>query len=106
MAARNGRKRPQAARADMHVSGESDGPVVPAKRANKAGPIGGGVRGGKGTDQGKRLHRRPWTGHRAGERVDSDWKAYDKRHEGIGKRGSPPCCITSRRNCCRRATTL
>ena len=24
--------------ADMHVSGESDGPIVPEKRANKAGP--------------------------------------------------------------------
>ena len=40
----------------MHVSEESDDPVVPTKRANKDWLIGsGGVRGGKGIDQGKRL---------------------------------------------------
>ena len=52
---------------DMHVSRESDGPIVPEKRANKAGPSGGGVRGGKGIDQGKRHSNLTRTGLRAGE---------------------------------------
>jgi hypothetical protein len=44
---------------DMYASWQSDGPVVPAKRANKVagratGLIGRGVGGGKGTDQGER----------------------------------------------------
>ena len=32
---------------DMHVAGESDGPIVPAKRANKTGtPVAESVKGG------------------------------------------------------------
>ena len=57
---------------DMYVSRESDGPIVPKKRANKAGPKlpgarGGGVCGGKGIDQGKRHSNLTRAGHRAGE---------------------------------------
>ena len=41
---------------DMHVCRESDGLVVPVKRANKAGAVcvGSGVRRGKEGDQGER----------------------------------------------------
>ena len=53
---------------DMHVSRESDGSIVPKKRANKAGPHGGGgVRGGKGIDQGKRHTNLTRAGRSAGK---------------------------------------
>ena len=40
---------------DMHVSGESDDPIVPDEAGEQSRPEGGGgVRGGKGIDQGKR----------------------------------------------------
>src|SRR5215475_1373167 len=41
---------------DMHVCRESDGLIVPVKRANKAsaGSVGRGVRRGKEVDQGER----------------------------------------------------
>ena len=55
---------------DMHVSRESDDSIVPEKRANKAATSssrGGGVRGGKGIDQGKRRTNLTRAGLSAGE---------------------------------------
>ena len=49
-------KKAKSRNVDMHVCGESDGLVVPTKRANKAGAYAfcSGVRGGKEVDQGER----------------------------------------------------
>ena len=49
-------KKAKSRNVDMHVCGESDGLVVPTKRANKADAIcvGSGVRRGKEVDQGER----------------------------------------------------
>ena len=49
-------KKAKSRNVDMHVCGESDGLVVPTKRANKAGgyDVGSGVRRGKEGDQGER----------------------------------------------------
>ena len=49
-------KKAKSRKVDMHVCGESDGLIVPAKRANKAGAVcvGSGVRRGKDGDQGER----------------------------------------------------
>ena len=53
---------------DMYVSRESDGPIVPEEAGEQSRPEGGGgVRGGKGIDQGKRHSNLTRTGHRAGE---------------------------------------
>ena len=62
---------------DMHASRESDGPIVPKKRANNAGrEDGGGVRGGKGTDQGERQANLTRAGHSAAQCEASDGGAY------------------------------
>src|SRR5262245_17337286 len=49
-------KKAKSRNVDMHVCGESDGLIVPRKRANKARRVcvGGGVRRGKEVDQGER----------------------------------------------------
>jgi hypothetical protein len=49
-------KKAKSRNVDMHVCGESDGLVVPTKRANKAGAyaLAAGVRRGKEGDQGER----------------------------------------------------
>jgi hypothetical protein len=49
-------KKAKSRNVDMHVCGESDGLIVPTKRANKADAyaFGGGVRRGKEVDQGER----------------------------------------------------
>ena len=51
---------------DMHVTWESDGFIVPAKPTNKTESIGGGVGGGKETDQGERQADLTRSGLRAG----------------------------------------
>ena len=49
-------KKAKSRNVDMHVCGESDGLIVPTKRANKADGygVGSGVRRGKEVDQGER----------------------------------------------------
>ena len=49
-------KKAKSRNVDMHVCGESDGLVVPTKRANKVDAVcvGSGVRRGKEVDQGER----------------------------------------------------
>ena len=85
--------------ADMHVLGESDGFVVPAKRANKAGPMAAaesveGREPTKGNADRPDLYRTPSRVSRA-----SDWNAYDKRHVRIESYDSPRCCTMSHRSC-------
>ena len=91
---------------DMHVSRESDGPIVPEEAGEQSRPEGGGgVRGGKGIDQGKR-HSKPYS-HRTQSRGSVAWDcgAYEKQRSGIRSCGSPPCCTTSLRHCCGPATS-
>src|SRR5438128_7769318 len=81
---------------DMRVCGESDGLIVPTKRANKVDAYvcwqrspqreGGRPRGTH--------HKRTRAGHRAGDASHRDCGAYDKLQEGIGGDGLPPCFIT------------
>ena len=79
-AARRGRSRRHCRTADMGTFfRESDGLIVPEKRANKARPRGGGgVRGGKGADQGKRRASLTRCGHSAAESVASTCVAYER----------------------------
>ena len=81
-------KKAKSRNVDMHVCGESDGLVVPTKRANKAArkrwqrsPQREGGRP-RGTH-----HKRTCAGHRAGDASHRVCGAYDKRQEGIGGRG-------------------
>ena len=53
---------------DMHVSRESDGPIVPKKRANKAGPKAAAESvEGRGSTKGNAAANLTRAGHRAGE---------------------------------------
>ena len=75
---------------DMHVCGESDDLIVPTKRANKArGCVGGGVRRGKGVDQGERTARTR-AGHRAGDASHRGCGAYDKPYPRTAGRHMNP----------------
>jgi hypothetical protein len=77
---------------DMHVCRESDGLIVPRKRANKAGAEalqrspqreGGRPRGTH--------HKRTRTGHRAGDASHRGWGAYGKPYpnEAAGRHRNP-----------------
>ena len=64
---------------DMHVSRESDGPIVPEETGEQGRPEGGcGVRGGKGIDQGKRHTNLTRAGLSAGEA----WHGIVRRTRG------------------------
>ena len=72
-----------AARPDMHVSRESDGPIVPKKRANKAGPTAAaesveGRGSTKGNDASDLLAPDTEPGH-----VDIGWRAYETRPTAV-----------------------
>mgnify|MGYP003441198253 CR=1 FL=1 len=73
---------------DMHVCGESDGLVVPTKRANKAGAYALVAESAeeRGRPRGTH-HRRSCTGHRAGDASHRGCGAYDKLQEGTGEGG-------------------
>src|SRR5215831_12420681 len=64
---------------DMHVCRESDGLIVPRKRANKAGAgaLAAETAEGRGRPRGTR-HKRTRAGHRAGEASHRGCGAYDK----------------------------
>src|SRR4030095_15507208 len=66
---------------DMRVCGESDGLIVPTKRANKADAyaFGGGVRRGKEVDQGERTT----------SALAPDPEPGDASHRGCGAYGKP-----------------
>ena len=85
---------------DMHVLGESDDSIVPAKRANKAGlsAVAESVEG-RGSTKGNVLAvgRVPDTAPE--DRVSIVWRACGKQHDGIRSRSSPPCFTMSPRNC-------
>ena len=80
---------------DMHVCGESDGLVVPTKRANKADAYGlaaesaEGRRATKGNAPQAHSRRTQSRG-----RVAADCGAYEKRRSGTGGCGLPRCCTT------------
>src|SRR4029453_5650119 len=92
---------------DMHVCGESDGLIVPTKRANKADAyaFGGGVRRGKEVDQGERttsaLAPDPEPGmrvtgvvaHTASRIPTSGWPLQEPEERAEGGNPSPrgPC---------------
>jgi RNA-directed DNA polymerase len=64
--------------ADMHVFRESDGPIVPEKRANKAGlPTAESVEG-RGSTKGNRQASLTRCGHSAAESVASACLPYEK----------------------------
>jgi hypothetical protein len=64
---------------DMHVSRESDGPIVPEKRANKAGlmAVAESVEG-RGSTKGNRQASLTRCGHSAAESVASACLPYEK----------------------------
>ncbi len=70
-------KKAKSRNVDMHVCGESDGLIVPTKRANKRSPQRKGGRP-RGTH-----HKRTRAGHRAGDASHRVCGAYDKQQEGI-----------------------
>jgi hypothetical protein len=64
---------------DMHVSRESDGPIVPEKRANKAGPLAVAESvEGRGSTKGNRQASLTRCGHSAVESVASACVPYEK----------------------------
>ena len=89
---------------DMHACRESDGLIVPEKRANKAsaGALAAESAEGRRSTKGNH-HKRTRAGHRAGEASHRVCGAYDKLQEGIGGYGLPLCFITSRHSCCGQA---
>jgi len=70
---------------DMYVCGESDGLIVPAKRANKAGAeaLAASPQREGGRPRGTH-HKRTRAGHRAGEASHRVCGVYGKQQEGIG----------------------
>ena len=92
--------------ADMHVSRESDGPIVPEKRANKAGPTAAAESvEGRGPTKGNRQASLTRCGHSAADSVASACLPYEKQRGGITDYGLPPFCTTSLRKCSRTATS-
>ena len=70
--------------ADTHVSRESDGPIVPEKRTNKAGPKAAAEPvEGRGPTKGKGRASLTRCGHSAAKSVESDCAAYEKQQSGI-----------------------
>ena len=64
---------------DMHVSRESDGPIVPEKRANKAGLMAAAESvEGRGSTKGNRQASLTRCGHSAAESVASACLPYEK----------------------------
>src|SRR4030095_10503054 len=78
-------KKAKSRNVDMHVCGESDGLIVPTKRANKvdadalAAESAEGRRATKGN-----APKRACAGHRAGDASHRGCGAYDKLQEGKG----------------------
>ena len=69
---------------DMYVCRESDGPIVPKKRANKAGPKAAAESvEGRGSTKGKRHASLTRCGHRAAESVASACVAHEQRPSGV-----------------------
>ena len=89
---------------DMHAPGESDGVIVPTKRANNAAddvPDAAESVEERTLNQGERPAAQ--TRHRTQCRANGeelDCAACEKQHVGIRKRGSPRCSTMSRRGFC------
>ena len=79
MAEWDGSKKAKSRNVDMHVCGESDGLVVPTKRANKvdAYALAAGSQREGGRPRGTH-HKRTRAGHRAGDASHRVCGAYDK----------------------------
>ena len=87
-------KKAKSRNVDMHVCRESDGLIVPTKRANKVDAYALAAESAEGRRATKGNHKRTRAGHRAGDASHRGCGAYDKLQEGIGRRGLPPCFIT------------
>src|SRR4030095_17158059 len=79
-------KKAKSRNVDMHVCGESDGLIVPTKRANKADAYAlvSGVRRGKEVDQGERTTSALVPDTEPGDASHRVCGAYDKLQEGKG----------------------
>jgi hypothetical protein len=97
-------KKAKGRKVDMHVCRESDGLVVPTKRANKAGAYALGAESAEGRRSIKGNAPQAHTRRTQSRGCESQGcGAYGKRQEGIGGYGLPPCFITSRHSCCGQA---
>ena len=90
---------------DMHVSRESDGPIVPEKRANKAGPKAAAEPWREG-DRPRETPLEPYS-RRTPSRGSVEWDcgAYERLQSGIRSCGLPRCCTMFVPNCSKRATS-
>ncbi len=79
---------------DMNVLRESDGLIVPTKRANKAGLKAAAESvEGRGPTKGNGQSNLTRAGHSAGKSVESDRWAYEQRHRGTH---ATPLIVTTR----------
>ena len=83
-------KKAQSRNVDMHVCGESDGLVVPTKRANKAGAEALAAESQRegGRPRGTH-HKRTRAGHSAGEARHRDCGTYGKLQSAAGRHVNP-----------------
>ena len=83
-------KKAKSRNVDMDVCGESDGLIVPVKRANKAGAYALAAESAEGRRRPRGTHhKRTRAGHRAGEASHRGCGAYGKLQRAAGRHINP-----------------